>query len=126
MAARSTAASGSWVRYSNGWLAEGCERSVDLGERYGASQRGEGAALDNFLRGLEEPGPGSPGQRPADADPPHAGRGQLGHRGEIAAGEDVHRLRRDRLHHRRDLLLAADAGRVEALRAGFDVRRESP
>src|SRR5439155_15676069 len=73
------------VRPRDRLLRGGGEGPVDVGERNGAGQTGEGPLLGDFLRCLEEPGPGRAGQGAADADPPNARQRQLGHGGEVTA-----------------------------------------
>src|SRR6187455_939938 len=100
------------------------EAPVEDREGDGTGQTRKRSVLGNLLGRVEEASPRRARQRAADTDPTDAKRGQLPDRREIAAHEHVHRLWRNRTHHRGDVALLADTGRVEAIGTRFRVRRE--
>jgi hypothetical protein len=72
---------------------------VDVGERHGACDEGEGSTIGDFSGRLKEAGPGCTRESAANADPPHACIRQLAHGREIASHENVHGLGCDGIHH---------------------------
>src|SRR5258707_15839975 len=100
------------------------EKGVERGVRHRAGETFE-RAFGDAARGADEGGPADTRETAADADGAHAERGEIVHReAERTAVEEIHRLWRDRLHHRRDLLARADARRIEAIGAGLRVGLE--
>jgi len=83
------------------------------------AQAVEFAVCGDVARGADDRGPGNPRERAAQADAAHAKSRKILHR-QIGGGrhEEIHRFRRNRLHHRRDLFARLDAGRIEAIGAG--------
>src|SRR5215831_277157 len=98
------------------------KEAVELGVRDGAGQAVKLAGRGDVARRADHRGPGDARERAAQADAAHPEAGEIVHR-ELgcARHQEIHRFRRHRLDHRRDLLARPDAGRVEAVGAG---RRE--
>src|SRR5664280_258703 len=95
------------------------EKLVEFSVRHHAGKTVELALVGDLARRLDERMHGDARQRAAHADAPHAHLAKLFDReAERATVEKIDRLRRDRLHGRRDLLAGLDAGRVEAIGAG--------
>src|SRR5215510_9926699 len=94
------------------------KKAVELGVGDGARQAVELAGRGDVARGADHRGPGDARERAAEADAAHPERGEIVHR-ELgcARHQEIHRLRRHRLDHRRDLLARPDTGGVEAVGA---------
>ena len=86
----------------------------------------EGTLLGDLLRRLRRREPRGARKRAADADAAHAERGRVLERDPAAGDEQVHRPGRGRLHHGGDVLVLADARRVEHVGAGGGIGLEAP
>src|SRR5262249_55054618 len=95
------------------------ESVVKLCERDSVAEPGECATLSDLLRSLQKAAPRRTGQGSAHADSPNPRIGKLSDRGEIGADQNVHRLWRDRLDDRTDIVQRAETRCVEAVRASF-------
>src|ERR1035441_10186235 len=95
------------------------KKLVEFRVRYYAGKTIKLSLLGDFGCRLDEGIHGDTRQRAAHADAPYAHLGKIFDReAERATVEKVDRLRRDRLHGRRDLLAGLDAGRVQAIGTG--------
>ena len=103
------------------FLRSSRKNAVDLGVRHDVAKPSKRPSGD-LPRGPHERAPGDARERAADADAPHAERGEVRRREpRRRRHEHVDGLRRHRLDHGGDILARPDAGRVEAVGAGVGV-----
>ena len=69
----------------------GAEPPVQLGRGAAPARAARRCRPGNFPCRAQEASPRRSRQRPADADPSYANRGQLGHGGQVGVGQHVHR-----------------------------------
>src|SRR4051812_30129855 len=103
------------------WSPSPVEQRVELRVRCGLAEGVKRAAARDLPGRRQESGPRGARERAPDADAPHAEIGQLRNAGEVAADEDVHRLRRHRRDDRGNLADVADAWCIQAVRASIAV-----
>src|SRR5258706_8578785 len=95
------------------------EEAVEFGIGDAASQAVEFAVFSDIACRADDRGPRNPRERAAQADAAHAESCKILHC-QICGGrhQEIYRLLRYRLYHRRDLFTPLDPRRIEAIRAG--------
>src|ERR1051325_1111552 len=94
------------------------EERVELAAIGRVLESRERALLGDLPGHADEAAPCRARERAADTDAPHPHAGEIGDRmSKGSAVEEIHRLRRDRLAHRLDLLARANPRGIEHVRA---------
>ena len=101
------------------------KRRLRTWKRNSSRQPREGPVLGDLAGGVEKAAPRRAGERPANADPSDAEFGQFGDGREVAADQHVHRLRRNGLDDRRDLLSTREARCIQAVGPSLGIGRET-